>query len=577
MDGKRPRRRRQLVASTGGNLIFLRDGISGQSFLADSGAAVNVFPHKSSKPSTGPHLVAADGRSIPSWGTRPITLLFGVTKFIVNFVLAAVAKPILGVNFFRENGLLIDPSSLRVLFAKSLEPVDTYPDTKQKTPSHRKSQRRRTPLVAALSTAPAWLRTLLAAFPSVVSSSALQRPQPLHGVKHQIITTGRPVFAAARRLDPAKHAIAEKEFLSLEAAGIVRRSDSAWASPLHMVPKPDGSWRPCGDYRRLNLQTVHDRYPLPNLQDFNARLHGCTVFSKIDLVKGYHQVPMAVEDICKTAIITPFGLFEFLFMPFGLLNAAQSFQRLMDKIFRIFSFVFSYVDDHLIASRNMEEHQQHLRLLFEALSKNGLVVNPEKCVFAVSSLEFLGHSVSAAGLVPLTKHVESVKVFPQPQDIKQLQRFLGVINFYRRFVPRAAAILKPLTDALVGSPKVLVWTPPMVSAFVASKTALAAAVPLAHPDSKAAVSLATDASATHVGAVLQQRQQGVWRPLSFFSKKLSTAEMKYSAFDRELLAVYSVVKHFRFILEGRQFAVFTDHKPITAALHCQTPPLSARV
>jgi hypothetical protein len=154
------------------------------------------------------------------------------------------------------------------------------------------------------------------------------------------------------------------EFRSLEKAGIVRRSNSPWASPLHMVPKQDGSWRPCGDYRRLNLATVHDRYPLPSILDLSARLNGCRFFSCIDLVKGYHQDPMDPSDIAKTAIITPFGLFEYLFMPFGLTNVAQTFQRLMDRLFGHLPFVFTYLDDHLVASATMEEHLEHLRIFF---------------------------------------------------------------------------------------------------------------------------------------------------------------------------------------------------------------------
>jgi Reverse transcriptase (RNA-dependent DNA polymerase) len=136
----------------------------------------------------------------------------------------------------------------------------------------------------------------------------------------------------------------------------VRRSNSPWASPLHMVPKPDGSWRSCGDYRHLNLATIHDCYPLPNIMDFSNRLAGCTVFSTIDLVRGYHQVLMAAADIPKTAIITLFGLFVYVFMPFVLRNAAQTFQRLMDRLFRHLPFVFTYLDDHLIASHTAAEH-----------------------------------------------------------------------------------------------------------------------------------------------------------------------------------------------------------------------------
>jgi len=153
-----------------------------------------------------------------------------------------------------------------------------------------------------------------------------------------------------------------------------------------MVPKADGSWRPCGDYRRLNLATTHDKYPLPSVQDLSSRLHGCKFFSCIDLVKGYHQVPMDPADIAKTAIITPFGLFEYLFMPFGLTKAAQTFQRLMDRLFGHLPFVFTYLDDHLIVSRTLEEHMEHLRMFCTILQENGLTINPAKCTFALSSL-----------------------------------------------------------------------------------------------------------------------------------------------------------------------------------------------
>ena len=163
------------------------------------------------------------------------------------------------------------------------------------------------------------------------------------------------------------------QFQSMEDLGIIRRSDSPWASPLHVVPKSDGSWRPCGDYRQLNAVTKDDQYPLPHTQDFNGNLVGRSVFSVVDLVRGFHQIPMAPQDIPKTAIITPFGLFEFVRMPFGLKNAAQAFQRLMDGILRGIDFAFVYLDDTLVASRSQEEHLTHLRALFHLLSAHGII------------------------------------------------------------------------------------------------------------------------------------------------------------------------------------------------------------
>ncbi len=171
------------------------------------------------------------------------------------------------------------------------------------------------------------VKILLQKFPSILRTGDVKLA-PNHLVQHHIPTGSHPpVFAKSRRLDPQKLQIAKAEFKRLESAGIVRRSKSPWASPLHMVPKKDGSWWPCGDYLRLNLVTTPDKYPLPNMQDLSIGRHGCIIFSKIYLVKGYHRIPVATEDIPKTAIITPFGLFEYLFTPFGLPTPHKLFRE----------------------------------------------------------------------------------------------------------------------------------------------------------------------------------------------------------------------------------------------------------
>ncbi len=338
-------------------------------------------------------------------------------------------------------------------------------------------------------------------------------PKPLHGILHHIDTgIAAPMFARPRRLDPEKHRIAEEEFLALEKAGITHRLYSPWASPLHLVPKKDWSWRPCGDYRHLNAITIPDRYPLPNMQSLNDRIAGCTVFLKIDLLKAYHQIPIAEEDIQKTAKAMPFGLWEFWFMAFGLQNAAQVLQRLKDNILMGLDLVFSFLDDEGVFSKSKEQHWTHLRTLFAILNSNSLAFNLEKCVFAVSELDILGHRISAACVTPLRDNIQVILDFSKPTDCKSMQCFLGMINFYRCFLQSVAGTLRPLTAALSGNHKTLPWTPNMETAFAAANAALVAAVPLAHPLPGAVLALATDASDTHVGAVLQQQVGQHWQP-----------------------------------------------------------------
>ncbi|BHF80204.1 hypothetical protein SprV_0702332800 [Sparganum proliferum] len=295
------------------------------------------------------------------------------------------------------------------------------------------------------------------------------------------------------------------EFEQKLQMGIIRQSESPWASPPHMVPKAGtGDWRPYGDYRALNNVTVPDRYPVPHLQDFSGALFGKSVFSKIDLVCAFHKISIASEDVPKTAVTTPLGLFEFLRMTFGHRNASQTFQRFVDGVFRGLPFVYTYIDDLLVASATAEEHMAHLPTVFDRLQQFGVVLNPSKCVFGVPFLEFLGHLVDANGIHPLSSKVA--------------------------YLPHCADTILPLTGLLSGPKGSFEMSADALAAFDKAKAALADATLLTHFSPDAPIFVMVDASNAAAGAVLQQHLAGRTQPLAFFSRKLSPAETRYSTF-----------------------------------------------
>lgn len=343
-----------------------------------------------------------------------------------------------------------------------------------------------------------------------------------------------------------------------------------WASAMHLVEKKDGGWRICGDYRRLNKITVPDKYPISHLQDFAHRLHGCSIFSTIDLTHAYHQIPMAASDREKTALITPFGLFEFNVMPFGLKNAAQSFQRFMDTVLRGLDFCFCYLDDILIASQTESEHKEHLKQVLQRLREYGLSINVEKCNLGQQEVKYLGCTITKDGTKSIQAKVNAVLQIEKPKTVGELRRILGMINFYRRFLPAAAKTQAPLHALTHGAKKKdkrpLEWNREAEQAFEDCKKQLAEATLLAHPAENVPLTLSTDASEFAMGAILEQHINGNHQPLGFFSKKLTQTQTKYSVYDRELLAIYEAIKFFRYMVEGRDLTVRTDHKPLTYAL-----------
>ena len=576
--GKRRRRREVVTAGApkpNKDRLWVLDHDGGERHLVDTGADVSLemasaYDRKHAR--HGAPLVAANGSEIKTYGVRTKTIRLGLRRLMWNFIVADVGFNVIGADFLVQHNLVVDLRHRRLVDAETLECIraDRHDATVDGAiGAHRVS----------IANVNARFSKILDEFPTITKPEVFSAT-PTHDVEHFVDTSGPPIRTQVRRLSPERLAIAKKEFEDMETLGIIQRSNSPWASPLHLAPKPGGGWRPCGDYRRLNCATKDDAYPIPTMRDFSANLAGKRVFSVVDLMRGYMQIPMSKEDVAKTAIVTPFGLWEFLRMPFGLKCAAQTFQRFMDRVTRGLRNIFVYLDDILVASENDDEHEEDLRALLQRLAEHGLIVKKAKCVFGVDAIDFLGHRVDRHGTRPLPEKVRALREMPTPKTAGELRRFLGMLNFYHAFCPHVAGICTPITDLLGGKKKqaALEWQDEHQVAFDGAKNALADAAMLVHPVPGAPLALTVDASLFAVDGALEQLVNGVWQPIGFFSRKLRLKpnERKYPAFDRELLGAHLATRHFRYFIEGRAFTLFTDQDSLIPAIRKKTEPHNSR-
>lgn len=389
-------------------------------------------------------------------------------------------------------------------------------------------------------------------------------------VKHHIelkADAGPPPSRPPYRLSPLEREELQRQLIKMLELGHIRPSTSPYGAPVLFVPKKTvdkttgkPEFRMCIDYRALNSQTVKDSYPMPRIDDLLDRLNGAKFFTALDLTNAYGQVPMEEDSIQRTAFRTPFGSYEYLVMPFGLSTAPQTFQRLVANVLQSLGTRQwdNYLDDLLIWGTTEEEHAANVEAVLEKLQKAKLYCRPSKCSFFQTRVPYLGHIVSADGIETDAKKVAAVATWPTPSTQTELLSFLGACNFYRRFIRRFSHLALPLYRLLRKDMPYL-WGPAQQEAFEALKQALVTAPVLQAPDYTKPFIVNTDASDIAVGAVLMQDFGNGPQPIAYFSRRHTPAQTRYSARDKELLAIVSALREWRHIVANSHICVLTDH------------------
>ena len=406
------------------------------------------------------------------------------------------------------------------------------------------------------------LKALLSEFTDVFSSELPDGLPPLRATSQAIPLKDGSVPPSRKmyRMSQLTYTELKRQVLALWKKGLVEPSTSPYGAPVLFAPKPNGTLRLCIDYRALNKQTIRNKYPLPRIDDLLDKLVNMSYFTSLDLTQAYYQVRLQPEDIPKTAFSTPDGLFQFKVLCFGLTNAPATFQALVNEVFGdiLGKSLLAYLDDLLIFSKTREEHVQALRTVLLRLRQHKLYANHEKCSFMTRSVQFLGHQTSHQGLKPSEAKSAIVQNWPVPSSVHDVQSFLGLVNYFRKFIQGYSVLAKPLTDLLKANTP-FIWSTACQNAFQLLKLELSSAPVLALPNPDLQFELVCDACKDGIGAVLLQ----TGRPICFEGRKFTEPEQKLDAGEQELIAVIYALNIFRCYLEGPVFTLVTDHLPNT--------------
>ena len=385
---------------------------------------------------------------------------------------------------------------------------------------------------------------------------------------HRIDTEDvRPIRQAPYRTTPQTKENIDNQLDQLLEKDMITPSSSAWTSPIVMVKKKSGEYRMAIDYRKLNSVTKPISYPLPRLEEIFETLgdRKAKIFSTLDLASGFWEVPMDESTKEKAAFVCHRGVFEWNVMPFGLSGAPITFQMMMTQVLREMNwrYVLVYVDDVLVFSRSFEEHLDHLQTVFDKIREAKLTLKPEKCKFAVPKVKYLGHIISKNGVEVDPEKIEAVKSFPRPKKVKEVRSFLGLCNYYRKFVEGYSKLTSPLTK-LLRKDAIFQWTDSCQKAFDSLKDALSSAPVLIFPDMNKGFTLTTDASNIAIGYVLSQEDSdGKDHPIAFGGRSLSRSEEHWSTSEKECLAVIEGCRKYDSYILHQHFTIYTDHKALT--------------